>query len=114
MKLLARMRMLIVMQILTNAHVIRQATHVNIGYTFLLQLRIQRGIRQFFVVPKHRVRINFRICTFVHLYRTVNNLKRMRRFGEQQDANVKVSTKGIQLVANSISLEIKFIALLVG
>lgn len=61
-------------QILTDTNVIRQAANVNVSDAFLLQLTTQRGIGKLFVVPKHRVRIDFRVGSLVYFHATVDDL----------------------------------------
>lgn len=62
------------MQILTDANIIGKAAHINVGDAFLLQLRTQRGVREFFIIPEHRIRVDFGICSFVNFEPTVDDL----------------------------------------
>lgn len=73
-------------QIPTDANIIGKTTDINVGDAFLLQLCTQRCIRQFFVVPKHRVWINLRIRSFVHFGATFHNLILRQNCNERQSS----------------------------
>lgn len=72
--ILSKARMLRAMQILTNANIIRKTAHINVGDTFLFQKRAQRCVRQFFIVPKNWVGIDFWIRSFVNFSAAIDNL----------------------------------------
>lgn len=60
---------------ITDADVVGQSAHVNVGRVQLGELRAQRGLRQFFVVPKHRIRVHVRYRPFVYFHRVVHDLR---------------------------------------
>ena len=60
---------------LTNTDIICQTTYVYVRCIFLLELWNQWSFCQFLIIPKNRVRINFRICSLVHLDRVFHNLQ---------------------------------------
>lgn len=59
----------------THANVVGQSADVDVGGALFLQLRRQRGLGEFLVVPEHRVRVDLRIRALVDLDRIVNDLQ---------------------------------------
>jgi hypothetical protein len=62
------------MQILTDANIVRETAHINVGDAFLLQLCAQRGVGELFVVPEHAIRVDLGIRAFVHFHALIDDL----------------------------------------
>lgn len=74
------------LNVLTNAYVVRKAANVNVSGVLEPKLATESGVSQFFVVPKHGIRVDFGICALVDFNGVVDNLQQKYQHTVHGDA----------------------------